>query len=251
MKQSESISKLFENFTKAQSEFKTLPKDKQGYGYKYTDLDTVISSVRPVLAKYGLGFMQTLTSLESGKSAITTRLFSSDGEYLEDTIGLPDVAMAKTNSAQNLGAAITYMKRYALCAMLGISSDEDTGAELQRSASAQKQNPVPQQSHTNQAKQNTQQQPAGGADTPEQHTEINNLLGAMYQNGAPVFTREEIGKIGSWRMSKTADEVITYLKEQIAQRRNTQSKPAQKMAEQALQPQLSDSPSFDEMSAIF
>lgn len=247
MKQSESIAKLFENFTKAQAEFKTLPKDKQGYGYKYTDLDTVISSVRPVLAKYSLGFMQTLTSLESGKSAITTRLFSSDGEYLEDTIGLPDVAMAKTNSAQNLGAAITYMKRYALCAMLGISSDEDTDAEIQRPA--QKQTPAPQQKQ-NQPKAKPQpQQPAGGADTPEQHAEINNLLGAMYQNGAPIFTREEIGKIGSWRMAKTADEVIKYLKEQIAQRRSSQQKPA--TAGQALQSELSDSQSFDEMSALF
>lgn len=241
MKQSESISKLFENFTKAQAEFKTLPKDKQGYGYKYTDLDTVISSVRPVLAKYGLGFMQTLTSLEGGKSAITTRLFSSDGEYLEDTIGLPDVAMAKTNSAQNLGAAITYMKRYALCAMLGISSDEDTDAEIQR--------PAPQQKQNQQKTKPQPQQPAGGADTPEQHAEINNLLGAMYQNGAPIFTREEIGKIGSWRMTKTADEVIKYLKEQIAGRRSSQQKPA--TAEQALQPDLSDNPGFDEMSALF
>lgn len=249
MKQSESISKLLENFTKAQAEFKTLSKDKQGYGYKYTDLDTVISSVRPVLAKYGLGFMQTLTSLEGGKSAITTRLFSSDGEYLEDTIGLPDVAMAKTNSAQNLGAAITYMKRYALCAMLGISSDEDTDAEMQRPAPQQKQNSAPQQKQ-NQPKAKPQpQQPAGGADTPEQHAEINNLLGAMYQNGAPIFSREEIGKIGSWRMSKTADEVIKYLKEQIAGRRSAQQKPA--TAEQALQPELSDSQSFDEMSALF
>ena len=35
----------------AQSEIGTLPKDKQGYGYKYTDFDTVIKTVKPILKK--------------------------------------------------------------------------------------------------------------------------------------------------------------------------------------------------------
>ena len=77
MKQSESITKLLENFTKAQAEFPTLPKDKNGYNYRYTDLDTVISTVRPILAKYNIGFMQALTTLESGKWAISTRIFNT------------------------------------------------------------------------------------------------------------------------------------------------------------------------------
>ena len=138
MKQSESVKALLESFAKAQAKFPTLPKDKSGYGYKYTDLDTVISTVRPILAENGLGFMQTLGALESGKSAITTRVFNTAGEWIEDTGPLPDVAMAKTNAAQNLGAAITYMKRYALCAMLGMSSDEDVDANPDMNARPQK-----------------------------------------------------------------------------------------------------------------
>lgn len=125
MKQSESITKLLESFCKAQGEFPTLPKDKNGYNYKYTDLDTVISTVRPILAKYNIGFMQSLTTLENGSPAITTRLFNNAGEWIEDTTPLPNVSLSKGNAAQNTGAAITYMKRYTLCAMLGISSDED------------------------------------------------------------------------------------------------------------------------------
>jgi hypothetical protein len=138
MKQSESVKALLESFAKAQAKFPTLPKDKSGYGYKYTDLDTVISTVRPILAENGLGFMQTLGALESGKSAITTRVFNTAGEWIEDTVPLPDVAMAKTNAAQNLGAAITYMKRYALCAMLGMSSDEDVDANPDMNAGQRK-----------------------------------------------------------------------------------------------------------------
>ena len=135
MKQSETIKSLLEGLVKAQAEFPTLPKDKSGYGYKYTDLDTVISTVKPILAKFNIGFMQMLSTLEGNVKAITTRVFNSAGEWIEDTTPLPDVAMAKTNAAQNLGAAITYMKRYTLCAMLGISSDEDVDGNAQQNGS--------------------------------------------------------------------------------------------------------------------
>lgn len=131
MRQSDSVKSLLESLAKAQSEFVTLPKDKNGYGYKYTDIDTVINYVRPILSKYGLGFMQSLSSLSSTAKeipAITTRVFHSSGEWIEDTTVLPDVTLAKTNNAQNMGASITYMRRYFLCAMLGITSDEDTDA---------------------------------------------------------------------------------------------------------------------------
>lgn len=127
MKQSDSVKTVLEALAKAQAKFSTLPKDKKGYGYKYTDIDTVISYVRPILAENGLGFMQSLSTVD-GKPAITTRVFHSSGEWIEDTTTLPDVAMAKTNAAQNMGASITYMRRYFLCAMLGITSDEDTDA---------------------------------------------------------------------------------------------------------------------------
>jgi len=130
MRQSESVKNISESLIKAQAEFGTLPKDKSGYGYKYTDIDTVISYVRPILAKNGLGFMQTLATVD-GKSAMTTRVLHTSGEWLEDTVVLPDVVLAKTNAAQNMGASITYMRRYSLCAVLGISADEDTDAVVE------------------------------------------------------------------------------------------------------------------------
>ena len=39
------------DFINAQSEIGTLPKDKNGYGYKYTDFDTVLTTVKPILKK--------------------------------------------------------------------------------------------------------------------------------------------------------------------------------------------------------
>ena len=208
MKQSESIKSLLEGLVKAQAEFTTLPKDKSGYGYKYTDLDTVISTVKPILAKYNIGFMQMLSTLEGNVKAITTRVFNSAGEWIEDTTPLPDVAMAKTNAAQNLGAAITYMKRYTLCAMLGISSDEDVDGNAQQNAPQAR----PQQAPQNKG-------PAGGPDTPEQKSLINTLLATKDANGKFVFSADEKKQVGRWRMERTAVQVIDYLEKQIAVRK--------------------------------
>ena len=225
MKQSEKITTLLESMVKAQKEFVTLPKDKSGYGYKYTDLDTVITTVRPILAKNNLGFMQSLTMTEDNRPGITTRLFNTAGEWIEDTIALPDVAMAKTNAAQNMGAAITYMKRYALCAILGISSDEDTDAVTPQQPPKQDQKPVPQ---------NKGPQLAGGPDTKEEHETIKALLNATYPDESPMFTDEK-KKVESWRKERTAAQVIEYLKTEQDKRMADYFEQAKKAHDEAVE----------------
>ena len=120
----------------AQSEIGTLPKDKQGYGYKYTDFDTVIKTVKPILKKNKMGFCQLLQTTENGKSGITTILFHESGESVQAWFELPAVVVGKANNAQNVGASISYIKRYALCSILGCSSDEDTDGAVSQQASA-------------------------------------------------------------------------------------------------------------------
>lgn len=216
MRQSESINTLLKSLTMAQSEYPTLPKDKKGYGYNYTDLDTVITTIKPIFEKNKLGFIQSLTTLENGKNGITTRIFSVEGEWIEDTIALPDVAMAKTNAAQNLGASITYMRRYALCSMLGISSDEDVDATTTTET----------QSKQTQSKQTQKQQATtqlkGGPDTPDQTKKINELLKTEI-NGFKVFSFEEIKQVASWRLEYTADEVIASLQDEVNKRKAAQT----------------------------
>lgn len=113
------------DFIELQSELATLPKDKKGYGYNYTDLDTIVSYIRPLMKKHNFAFTQCLQALE-GKNGIMTMLIHSSGETLSGFCLLPDVDGKGMNNAQKLGASITYMKRYALSAILGISCDEDT-----------------------------------------------------------------------------------------------------------------------------
>lgn len=217
MKQSESIKSLLASVVKAQGEFPTLPKDKSGYGYKYTDLDTVISTIRPILSKHSLAFVQSLTVTESGRQGITTRLFNSEGEWIEDTIALPDVAMAKTNAAQNLGAAITYMRRYALSSMLGVTSDEDTDA-----ADIQQARPLSPAAYG--MKKGFEPKPAlkGGASTPQEQEKIKSLMSSTDKAGNALFSKEETeALLKSRQKDRTAQELIDHLMDEIAKRRGS------------------------------
>lgn len=158
------------DFINAQSEILTLPKDKKGYGYNYTDFDTVVKTVKPILKKNHLGFCQLLDSKENGKNGVTTILFHESGESFQSWFELPAVVLGKANNAQNIGAAISYIKRYALCAILGCSSDEDTdgmtGAQMDQ---AQRQVQQKQQTPWNQPQPYQQKSQQNQSQYPQQY----------------------------------------------------------------------------------
>ena len=167
---------LYKDLIEAMAEFKTLPKDKKGYNYKYTDFDTVVSTVRPILTAHKIGYSQPLVIVD-GKNALKTILFNADGETLESVVALPDVELSKGNTAQKLGAAITYMKRYALCAILGISADEDVDGNTEKEPTFSGQKPQPKQNATAPAKKQKMSE--------EQVAKMNELFTGN------VFTEEE------------------------------------------------------------
>ena len=209
MIQSENITELLASLVELQSELPTMPKNKTAYNYKYTDLDTIVQTVKPLLKKYNLAYMQSVGGLTADAITLTTRLFNNKGEYIEDTVVLPTIASQKNNSAQTLGMAITYMRRYTLCAMLGITSDEDVDAC----------NSEPKQFAK---KQEAKKEKVlkGGDGTEEQKARIKELCCAKYADGTPVFKQEEIRLYSSYRETKyTAQELIEFIENALRNRR--------------------------------
>lgn len=100
-------------------------KGTEGYGYAYADWGQILEVINPILAKTGLGFTQLL----SGTNLIT-RLFHSESDtFIESIVEIPqNVSLAKMNTFQVMGSAITYYKRYSLSAVLGIVTDKDADA---------------------------------------------------------------------------------------------------------------------------
>lgn len=110
---------------KAQAAFPVIKRDKQvtvrsdrtgkSYSFKYAPLDAILDAVRKPLADNDLA----VTQLLDGDDIVTMLLHSSGGS-LTGRMPLPN-----NGTVQDLGSAITYLRRYSIQALLGIAAEED------------------------------------------------------------------------------------------------------------------------------
>jgi hypothetical protein len=98
--------------------------ENEEYGSSYTPLDEVAIAAYKLLTKHNIGVSQPLTTID-GLAAIRTVLFCEDGTNYQDVTKL---ALAKVDP-QSHASAITYTRRYALMAHIGLVSknDDDDG----------------------------------------------------------------------------------------------------------------------------
>lgn len=123
----ESIGNLATALAAAQGELEDAHKDKQGYGYSYADLSSVLSIARPVLSKHGLSVVQLLGGA-GDEVTITTILMHKSGESIRTVSSMPVHQGKGMTHAQSVGAITTYLRRYSLSAMVGITqTDNDAG----------------------------------------------------------------------------------------------------------------------------
>ena len=97
--------------------------DTGQYSYKYATLANVIESVRKVLDTNGWAFVQEVASRD-GAVTVTTRFYHRSGYELV----FGPLAMPAGGNAQAIGSAITYARRYALTAALGLATEDDDDA---------------------------------------------------------------------------------------------------------------------------
>jgi hypothetical protein len=125
-----------------QGEAPTLAKNATNphFKSKYTPLDTIVETVGPILHRHGLVWMTLPGRDDRGEPALTYRLaHASSGEVLEGSMPL----LLSKNDAQGMGSAITYARRYALCAVLNlVADDDDDGARAARQQAKPKAAPV-------------------------------------------------------------------------------------------------------------
>jgi hypothetical protein len=127
MNKSECIGELAEALSKAQAEIKPAEMNAKNPFLKnnYADLGSVISAARPALSKYGLSFTQ-LVGGDVNNVTLETVLMHTSGEWIGTIVNLPVGEEKGRSLAQNMGAIVTYLRRYSLAAILGVYSDEDT-----------------------------------------------------------------------------------------------------------------------------
>ena len=92
---------------------------------KYVSLDALLDAIKPVLLDHDLALIQTLVS-EDGKVGVSTAFLHASGERFD--FGKLMVK-AEGLTAQQIGGAITYIRRQSIQTACGISVDlDDDGA---------------------------------------------------------------------------------------------------------------------------
>lgn len=127
----------FGTFTKSKTA--TIKSDKGSYGYNYADLSDIIEATAGALAKHGLVIIQEpeVTSDGSRQTVVISGCIAhkSGGIYPLRPLSLPVVG----NTAQAVGSAVSYARRYQLSAILNLAAtDDDAQAADNGPASTQK-----------------------------------------------------------------------------------------------------------------
>lgn len=110
-------------------------KDAVNPHYKsaYASLDAILETIKIPLDEAGLSFAQFPDDI-----GLTTILMHKSGEWIEASFAVP---LSKSDP-QGFGSALTYMRRYALGAILGLSTEEDDDGEGASKTAAKVAGPV-------------------------------------------------------------------------------------------------------------
>lgn len=119
---SPTIGKLAEALAKAQGVIKPAEKDRENphFRSKYATLDACWAACRDALSQHGLSVVQ-LPDSDGVKVSVTTVLAHGSGEWISSRVTM----IAKDGSPQAVGSALTYGRRYGLCAAVGVAPEED------------------------------------------------------------------------------------------------------------------------------
>ena len=120
---SENVNEIAKAISNLQGSMGPAKKDRVNPFFKsnYADLPSIWNAIRDGLHENGLCVVQDAVTLDIGVS-IYTRVIHVSGQFIE--FG-PLVVPVPKSDAQAVGSAISYGKRYALGAALGIVSEVD------------------------------------------------------------------------------------------------------------------------------
>ena len=170
MQASEHLAELAGALCKAQAMIRGALKDSTNPHFKsrYADLASCWDACREALAANGLSVVQ-LPEGSGNVVEMTTRLMHSSGQWIECT----GTFTPSKADPQGMGSCITYARRYQLCAVVGISPEDDDGNAASEPV---KQQPKPERKPepVQQARPKPERKPA-----PKLQADLAGLLGAF------------------------------------------------------------------------
>ncbi len=135
MAKSEQINELALALSKVQGEIEGAIKDANNpfFKSKYADLTSCWQACREQLSRNGIAVVQSGDDSDT-HLCLTTTLMHSSGQWIDGTHRMEKKITEKDKTrrdmnAQDIGAAITYLRRFSLCSLVGICpEDEDANS---------------------------------------------------------------------------------------------------------------------------
>lgn len=201
MRHSESLVSLAPALVSAQRDFPVIGKDAQNPEYRsaYASLDKIVETVRPILAGHGLSVVQGAEQNESAL-VVTTCLLHRSGEWIETAVVMPLVGrMLKGGSRaepdpQSAGSAVSYGRRYGICAALGLVTGEDDDGNTASKPARQRAAPRPEP---------TQAPAPVGSKRPEDRIFKGQTLGSR--------ASKELEQLLKWARGKGMDDLASSI----------------------------------------
>jgi len=124
MMMSPTLGELAKALSKAQAAMNPALKDTTNpfFKSKYADLASIWQAAQKPLTDQGLCVVQQIGN-DGENITMTTMLLHSSGEWIRSIVK----AMPGKKDPQSLGSTATYLRRYGLSALVGISTEDDDG----------------------------------------------------------------------------------------------------------------------------
>lgn len=228
MKKSDSITEINKALVNFRKEVKQPKKDAKNPFFKssYTTLDTVIETIDKTAPNHGLSFVQYPTNNENNEIGMITMLLHESGEFMEFD---PVFMKPEKNTPQAAGSVISYLRRYTISSIFGITSDEDDDGNQATGNNQPKQQYNKQQNNRNTQQNNNQMktQDRGKLElTKQKATDLADVINSQ-DNADPnnPTTQAQIlsaylKKIGTDDITKVSNENLVYMLKAIEEKIN-------------------------------
>ena len=190
MSKSETINELATALAKVQGVLTHASKDADNpfHRSKYADLASVWESCRKPLAENGLSIVQLPDGMEDNCLILDTTMLHISGQWISSRIKMP---MAKQDP-QGYGSTLTYARRYALAAIVGVYQDDDDAQSAQKTQGNTNVPPATQKPVTSQI-------------TELQRKQLVALAGEKALSGA------DMTNVIKWKYGKASSKELTEL----------------------------------------
>lgn len=118
------LSTFNSQFSKMQCNIPVISENATAHNSRYATFEHIMSVIKPILKNYGFAIRFSVTQ-ENGYVTSIATISHTEGHSESTSITLPYETSGSKNGVQAIGSSVSYGKRYALCALLGIATGDD------------------------------------------------------------------------------------------------------------------------------